>query len=71
MRIRGSYGITIEETKIDPNLFPHIPDFFEERECPVVASSNPISLTLRQLPTSLVRLLERRRLDAPFRAIQN
>ncbi len=67
---RLPYGMAIEETKLAPNLFPAFPPFFSgrtpERHLPL-----PISLTLLQLPTSLVRLQKRWRVDRVFRAVQN
>jgi len=68
---RLPYGMAIQETKLVPNLFPHISAFFQSEEPSPAPPSSPISLTLPQLPTSLVRLQHRWWLDRVFRAVQN
>jgi hypothetical protein len=66
-----TYGMTIEETKLAPNLFPSFPPFFLGDTAPQRCLPCPIFLTLPQLPTSLVRLQKRWRRIASSRAVQN
>src|SRR5713101_8590781 len=60
------YGIAIEETHLVSDLFHDISRYFglpgARSKCSGRQPSDPISLTLRKLPTSLVRLSGRWRL---------